>query len=129
MNDAGNDKKKNAWLFGRTSESLAVWMLRLKGYRIIARDHRTGAGEIDIIAKRGGMLAFVEVKARRDFNTAAEALAPHNAGASSARQKSFFQPGLNTARAIFASMSCWSPAWARPVIYPTHGYQAIEHRA
>ena len=76
MNDAGNDKKKNAWLFGRTSESLAVWMLRLKGYRIIARDHRTGAGEIDIIAKRGGMLAFGEVKARRDFNTAAEALGP-----------------------------------------------------
>ena len=74
MNDAGNDKKKNAWLFGRTSESLAVWMLRLKGYRIIARDHRTGAGEIDIIAKRGGMLAFVEVKARRDFESAAYAI-------------------------------------------------------
>jgi len=40
-------------------------MLRLKGYRILARDVRTPVGEIDIVARRGPVLAFVEVKARR----------------------------------------------------------------
>lgn len=53
---------------GRWAELLCVWSLRLKGYSILARGHvtgrGTGAGEIDIVARRGGTLAFIEVKAR-----------------------------------------------------------------
>ena len=53
--------------FGKKGESLAVEYLKKHGYRIIARNYRTGMGEIDIIARDKGILVFVEVKARRSF--------------------------------------------------------------
>lgn len=59
---------------GRRAETLAALWLRLKGYRILARRYRTPVGEVDLIARRGRALAFVEVKARRDLATALEAV-------------------------------------------------------
>jgi len=58
-------RRRRAWRFGRTAEMVCAGVLRLKGYRILARDVRTPVGEIDIVARRGRVLAFVEVKARR----------------------------------------------------------------
>lgn len=49
---------------GRQAERIAGWWLRLKGWQIIGRRMRTPAGEVDLVARRGAMLAFVEVKAR-----------------------------------------------------------------
>lgn len=49
---------------GHLAETLAAWLLRLKGYRILARDLRLPVGEVDLIARRGRTLAFVEVKRR-----------------------------------------------------------------
>lgn len=57
---------------GRIGELLAAAMLLAKGYRILGRNVRTRAGEIDIIAVRGRRLAFIEVKRRAD-TAAAEA--------------------------------------------------------
>ena len=54
---------------GRLGESLAAWWLRLTGWRVLAARLRTPVGEIDLIAKRGRTLLFVEVKTRA---TAAE---------------------------------------------------------
>lgn len=54
---------------GRRGERMAAWYLRLKGWRVLARRVRTPAGEIDLVAKRGALIAFVEVKVRA---TAAE---------------------------------------------------------
>jgi putative endonuclease len=65
---------REAW--GRWAESLAAWSLRLRGYRIVARRFRTPLGEIDLIAQRGRLLAFVEVKARTDLEQALIALSP-----------------------------------------------------
>ena len=49
---------------GRRAETIVAWFLRLKFYRILARRYRTPVGEIDLIAKRGRTIAFIEVKQR-----------------------------------------------------------------
>ena len=59
---------------GRGAERLAAWYLRLRGWRILAQRARVPGGEVDIVARRGRTLAFVEVKARADVTAAAESL-------------------------------------------------------
>jgi putative endonuclease len=59
---------------GRKAERLAAWWLRLKGWRILAMRARTPVGEVDLVARRGRVLAFVEVKARATEAEAAFAL-------------------------------------------------------
>jgi putative endonuclease len=49
---------------GRTGETIAAWWLRLHGWRIVGERIKTRVGEVDLIAKRGRTLAFVEVKMR-----------------------------------------------------------------
>jgi putative endonuclease len=49
---------------GRRGEWLAAWYLRLKGWRIVARRVKTPRGEVDLVARRGRLVAFVEVKWR-----------------------------------------------------------------
>lgn len=61
---------------GRSAERLAALWLQVKGYRILARRARTPGGEIDLIAVRGRILAFVEVKARANLAFAIEAVTP-----------------------------------------------------
>ena len=58
----------------RGAETLACWYLRLRGWRILARRARLPGGEIDIVARRGRTLAFVEVKARASADGAAFSL-------------------------------------------------------
>jgi putative endonuclease len=80
---------------GRRGERLAAWYLRLKGWRIVAQRVKTPRGEVDLVARRGRTVAFVEVKWRgsaaelglaidewrlRRVTAAAEALAPRYAG-------------------------------------------------
>jgi len=59
---------------GRRAERLAAWWLRLKGWRILAVRARTPVGEVDLVARRGHVLAFIEVKARATGAGAAWAL-------------------------------------------------------
>jgi putative endonuclease len=59
---------------GRAAETLACWYLRLHGWRILARRARVRGGEVDIVARRGRTLAFVEVKARASDAAAGFAL-------------------------------------------------------
>lgn len=89
-------KRRSAERGGRRAEAIAAWWLRLKGWRILARRVRTPVGEVDLVARRGRIVAFVEVKARatvgeadfaldeyrlRRVVAAAEALAPRFASA------------------------------------------------
>jgi putative endonuclease len=50
---------------GRAGEAAAAAYLEARGYRIVARNFRCREGEIDLVARRGSTLAFVEVKTRR----------------------------------------------------------------
>src|SRR4051794_1621285 len=71
------NKKVAAFTFGLSAETRAAWLLRAKGYRVLARRARHPVGEIDLIVKRGKLLAFVEVKARRSVGAAIHAIT-HN---------------------------------------------------
>lgn len=53
-----------------------MFALRCKGYRIVARGYRVRGGEIDLIARRGATLAFVEVKWRPSLTEAIDAITP-----------------------------------------------------
>ena len=57
-------KRQAAEARGRKGEAYAAMWLRVKGWRILAERVRTPAGEVDIVAKRGNLVAFVEVKTR-----------------------------------------------------------------
>lgn len=71
MTDARQD-------LGRSGENLAILELEARGYAIIERRYRTAHGEIDIIARDGETLVFVEVrrKSSDEFGTAAESVTP-----------------------------------------------------
>lgn len=73
MSDDDGERRR-AERFGRRAEALCRLLLLLKGYRILATRLRTPMGEIDIVARRGDALAVVEVKGRRDWETAADSV-------------------------------------------------------
>ena len=68
------EARQKAHRRGHSAEWRAVWRLRLAGFTILAQRYKTKLGEIDIVARRGNLLIFVEVKARADFLAAADAL-------------------------------------------------------
>lgn len=62
--DADRAMRQQRERSGRRSEAVACLVLRLSGYRILARRWVSPRGEIDIIASRGRRLVFIEVKRR-----------------------------------------------------------------
>ena len=62
---------------GRRAETAAALWLQLKGYRILDRRARMPACEIDLVARKGRFVVFVEVKSRRTQALALEAVTPH----------------------------------------------------
>lgn len=71
-----NRKRQRAERRGRFGETIAAIYLRAKFYRIVGRRLKTPLGEIDLIAQKGDMLVFVEVKLRKN---ASEEFAAHAA--------------------------------------------------
>jgi putative endonuclease len=65
-----------AFRTGLSAEARAAAYLMAKGYRILARRFRTPYGEIDLVARRRNLIAFVEVKARATLDDAAYAVTP-----------------------------------------------------
>lgn len=68
------DRCRAARRSGRRSEVLAAIWLMAKGYRILGFRLKTKVGEIDLLAKRGNVMAVVEVKRRGQLETALEAV-------------------------------------------------------
>ena len=69
-------KKRKAHHFGIWAELACCTLLMFKGYRILALRARTPRGEIDIVARRRNLLAFIEVKARAEALSAIESVTP-----------------------------------------------------
>ena len=65
-----------AFRAGLSAEARAAAYLMAKGYRILAKRYRTPYGEIDIVARKRSLIAFVEVKARASLDDAAYAVTP-----------------------------------------------------
>jgi putative endonuclease len=65
-----------AFRTGLSAEARAAAYLMAKGYRILARRFRTSYGEIDIVARKRNLLAFIEVKARASLDEAAYSVTP-----------------------------------------------------
>jgi len=70
----GTERRQEREREGRRAELAAAIWLGLKGYRIVERRAKTPLGEIDLVACRGRLLVFVEVKARATHNAAFEAV-------------------------------------------------------
>ena len=71
---ARNAKRTAAFRLGVSAESRAAIFLGVKGYRTLARRWKSPVGEIDLVVKRGRLIAFVEVKARKALDDAAESV-------------------------------------------------------
>lgn len=74
--DTPSGRRRGAYRLGLRAETLAAALLQLKGWRVLARRYRAGGGEIDIIARRGATIAFVEVKARTSRDQALASITP-----------------------------------------------------
>lgn len=68
--------RHSSYRLGLLAELFAAVLLAAKGYRILAWRYRTPAGEIDLVARRGGTLVFAEVKARRTLPEALACVTP-----------------------------------------------------
>lgn len=76
MPEEKDDSRRAAYAYGLRAEMAATLWLRARLYQILARNYRVQGGEIDVIAKRGRTIVFVEVKARGDLDDAAIAITP-----------------------------------------------------
>ena len=74
---------------GRAAERLALWFLRLKGWRLLSQRYKCPSGEVDLIMRRGGTTAFIEVKARKTIDGAIESVTPRQARRISAAARYF----------------------------------------
>ncbi len=76
MAGAKAEKRSAAFRLGVSAENRAALFLAAKGYRTLVKRWKTPVGEIDLVVKRGGLIVFVEVKAREGLDAAAEAVLP-----------------------------------------------------
>jgi putative endonuclease len=72
--DRSGNARRAARAYGLQAETIATLWLRLRLYEILDRNYRIKDGEIDIVAKRGRTIAFVEVKARGELDEARVAI-------------------------------------------------------
>jgi putative endonuclease len=112
------DPRRAAERRGRGAERLCLWQLRLKGYRILARRYKTPVGEVDLIARRGRVLAAIEVKARADLDVAGEAITPRQRRRISRALAHFLggRPDLAALAARFDVMLVAPGRWPRHLV-------------
>lgn len=68
--------REDAHAHGHRAESIALWYLRLKGYRLLAQRFKTPVGEVDLIMRKGDTTVFIEVKSRSTVDQSLYAVTP-----------------------------------------------------
>ena len=116
--------RREAERAGRRAEALACLLLRLKGYRIEARNFRCSVGEIDVVARRRRTYAFVEVKARGTREAALRAVSPGNWRRIARAAEAYQARRLNTLTASvrfdLVTVVGWKPRHHRDMWRPWH---------
>ena len=115
-------KRQAAEARGRRAETIAAWWLRLHGWRIVAQRARNPRGEVDLIARRGKTLAFVEVKARVAEHNLALAIDKSRLRRVAAAAESMipqYGKGAENIRIDVILVAPW--AWPRHLINVWHG--------
>ena len=113
--------KKAKKQFGQKSEALAATFLEDKGYTIITTNWHCAMGELDIVAKKDGVLVFVEVKARHSHTTETAFASINNA-----KRKKLY----NTVMTYLAHYDLEDVAWRIDVIaiaVPRNGRPIVDH--
>lgn len=107
---------------GRTAEVIALWALRLKGWRLLARRYKAHQGEVDLIMRRGDVTAFIEVKARKSLDTAVSSVTPRQARRIAAAARQFMAEDRKA-----ALQACrFDIVAVTPYHWPTHIENAFE---
>jgi putative endonuclease len=97
---------------------MAAFLLRFKGYRILARRFRGLRGEVDLIARRGGLLVFVEVKRRGTLDDAATSVTDRQRARIIGAAEEFLarHPGLGTSGVRFDAVLVAGRRWPRHIV-------------
>ena len=107
---------------GRRAETIAAWYLRIQGWRIVGQRVRNPRGEVDLIARRGKTLAFVEVKARVSEANLATAIDERRLRRVAAAAESLlheYGKGAEEMRIDVILVAPW--AWPRHLVNVWHG--------
>jgi putative endonuclease len=111
-------RRRAAYRRGHAGERLAGLRLMLTGYRILARRYRTKVGEIDLIARRGDVVAFIEVKRRGALTVGLEAVTPQAQARIRRAAEAYIQrnPALAERVLRFDVMVVTPWAWPRHIV-------------
>jgi len=111
-------RRRAAYRRGHASERLAALRLLLTGYRILARRYRTKVGEIDLVARRGNVVVFVEVKRRAALAAGLEAVTPQAQARIRRAAEAYIQrnPALAERVLRFDVMVVTPWAWPRHIV-------------
>jgi putative endonuclease len=116
--------RQEAEQLGHRAETIALWYLRFKGYRLLARRFKSPVGEVDLVMRRGDTTAFIEVKARPTVNEAIEAVTPYQSKRIAAAAGFFMSRDDKAARGF-----CRFDIVAIPTtLWPTHIINAFDGR-
>jgi putative endonuclease len=114
--------RQRAEVRGRRAETIAAWYLRLHGWRIVGERVRNPRGEVDLIARRGKVIAFVEVKARMSEANLATAIDAYRLRRVAAAAESLlpeYGKGAQDMRIDVILVAPW--AWPRHLVNVWHG--------
>jgi putative endonuclease len=116
------EKKHVARLYGIRAETLGGVMLTLKGYKVRERNFRIKGGEVDIIATKGNLIVFVEVKARPTMVHAMRAINPVKVERISLAARTWLS------RNAWAAGLTWrgDAIYVAPRCWPRHGIAAYQ---